>query len=275
LRGPSRLDAGEVASAVRSARFRIDVSGAKPSIACISIRAPVHISRCSRSDRRLPEVCAIAASASYETGLAAGQLMTATGRPGAWPPKAPCQPLLLHVGRLGVRPRMRPSISLRHGGWLASRSGSNTLRDPRHAHARPGGTPQDRRARLRQQNQTSIPITSPEYYARSSPRRTYQESALDTLAQVRDAGHPGWGCRRQIFRHGRERAEDRDRHDRDAGDPAGPSGKRAEQHAWCGRRHPSRRGEAIGPDRLRAHHRGRPHRECRRSVVLLSADART
>ena len=75
--------------------------------------------------------------------------------------------------------------------------------------------------------------TSPEYYGAIITTRTYQDR-LDTLDTCARCRHP---CLlRRHRRHGRGAGGPR-RHDRDAGQPAGASGKRADQHAGAGGRH--------------------------------------
>ena len=63
---------------------------------------------------------------------------------------------------------------------------------------------------------------------------------------------------RRHRRHGRD-ARGPHRHDRDARQPAGAPGIGADQHAGPRRRHAACRRAKTRPDRVRAHHRGRPH----------------
>ena len=97
--------------------------------------------------------------------------------------------------------------------------------------------------------------TSPEFYGEIITTRTYQDR-LDTLDAVRDAGINV--CCGGIVGMGEGRRGPR-RHDRDAGEPAGASGMRADQHAGAGRRHaagrPARssiRSSSCAPLRSRA-----------------------
>ena len=87
--------------------------------------------------------------------------------------------------------------------------------------------------------------TSPEYYGAIITTRTYQDR-LDTLDHRARCRHP---CLlRRHRRHGRGARRSR-RHDRDAGKPAGASGKRADQHAGAGGRHAAR---AMRPSSIRS-----------------------
>jgi hypothetical protein len=97
--------------------------------------------------------------------------------------------------------------------------------------------------------------TSPQFYGTIITTRSY-EDRLDTLDHVRAAGiHV---CCGGIVGMG-EGAGGSRRHDRDARQPAGASGKRSDQHAGAGGRHAARRRAETRSARFRAHHRGGAH----------------
>ena len=98
--------------------------------------------------------------------------------------------------------------------------------------------------------------TSPEYYGAIITTRTYQDR-LDTLEHVRAAG-----MQRVLRRHRRHGGGHRGprRDDRDAGKPAGASGKRADQHAGAGlKARRSRAGRNSIRNGVRPHHRRCAH----------------
>ena len=113
--------------------------------------------------------------------------------------------------------------------------------------------------------------TSPEYYGQIITTRTYRDR-LDTLAHVRDGRHS-----RVLRRHRRDGrgARGPGRHDRDAREPAGASGKRADQHAGAGRRHAARRARAARPDSNSCAPSRSPASPCRRRWCASPRAART
>ena len=158
---------------------------------------------------------------------------------------------LLHGRGLALAQGSRSRPGLRHDRGRR-RAGARNLRHARHADASAGARA-SRRPGLDYYNHNLD--TSPEYYGRIITTRTYQDR-LDTLAHVRDAGiHV---CCGGIVGMG-EGARGPRRHDRDAGEPAGASGERADQHAGAGRRHAARgaaqssiRSRSCAPSRWRA-----------------------
>ena len=99
--------------------------------------------------------------------------------------------------------------------------------------------------------------TSERYYAEVITTRTFADR-LDTLARVREAGMKV--CSGGIVGMGEEDGRPR-RHAGDAGQSGRASRKRADQHADRHSRHAARERREGRSDRLRAHHRARPHHD--------------
>ena len=139
---------------------------------------------------------------------------------------------LLHGRRLAFAQGSRSRSGLRHGGGRqGARAGD--LRHARHARRRPGAAAEDRGARLLQ--------PQPRHLA-GILRRDHHHADLSGpprhACPCARRRHPG--LLRRHRRHGRGRGGP-GRLDRNAGEPAGPSRKRADQHAGAGGRHAARR----------------------------------
>ena len=199
-----------------------------------------------------PEDCAYCPQAAqYDTGVKAEKLMSldaVLSEARAAKAGGASRFCMGAAWRCAEGPRSR--FRLRHGGGRQG-LGAGDLRHARHADGRAGGAAEGLRPRLLQ--------PQPRYLAGILRRHHHHAHLPGSPRHARPRAQCRHPCLlRRHRRHGRGARGPR-RHDRDAGEPAGASGERADQHAGAGGRHAARsaqpssiRSISCAPSRWRA-----------------------